>query len=127
MSAFGIVLSRDLLLAWRRPVNCWLPAAFFVVAVSLFPLGVGSEPQILRQIAGGIVWVCALLSALLGLGFLFDADFEDGSLEQMVLSGHSLAEISAAKCTVHWLLTGVPLIIAGPVAGLLLGLDAFPL
>lgn len=118
------VIFRDLLLAWRRPVNVWLPAVFFVVAVSLFPLGVGPEVQILRQIAGGVVWVCGLLATLLSLGFLFDGDFEDGSLEQMILSGHPLVLLAAAKCLVHWMLTGLPLIVVGPLLGLLLGLDA---
>jgi heme exporter protein B len=119
---FSTLVARDLQLAWRRPVNIWLPVVFFVVAASLFPLGVGPEPQILKQIAGGVIWVCALLAAMIGLGFLFESDLEDGSMEQMLLSTRSLAMLAAAKGFVHWMLTGLPLILVAPLLGLLFGL-----
>jgi heme exporter protein B len=119
MSMFSTMVRRDLLLAWRRPVNVWLPVAFFVVAASLFPLGVGPEAQILKHIGGGVVWVCALLAALMGLGSLFDSDFDDGTLEQMLISKHSMWMLAAAKCLVHWLLTGLSLIVTGPILGFL--------
>jgi heme exporter protein B len=99
-----------------------LPVVFFIVAASLFPLGVGPEPQMLRQMAPGVVWVCALLAAMLSLNTLYAADHADGSLEQMLLSSHSSVEIAAAKAFAHWLFTGVPLLIAAPLLGLLFGL-----
>ena len=93
---FRSIVARDLLLAARRRIDALLPIAFFVVAVSLFPLGVGPEPQTLRQIAPGVVWVCALLAAMLSLTQLYGLDHADGSLEQMLLSGESLWLIAAA-------------------------------
>ena len=118
-NGFIALAARDLRLAWRRPVDAWLAVVFFAVAASLFPLGVGPEPQTLRQIGGGVVWVCALLSTLLALNTLYTSDYNDGSLDQMLLSGHSLVLLAAAKALVHWLLTGLPLVVAGPVLGLM--------
>jgi len=119
MSGFVAIVQRDLRLAARRRIDALLPVAFFVVAASLFPLGVGPEPQVLRQIGPGIVWVCALLAAMLSLNNLFAGDHADGSLEQMLLSSHPAALIAGAKACAHWLLTGVPLILAAPLLGLL--------
>jgi heme exporter protein B len=116
---FMVVVHRDLRLAGRRPVEALLPVVFFVVAASLFPLGVGPETQVLRQIAPGVVWVCALLSAMLSLGSLYASDYADGSLEQMLLSGHPVALLAAAKGLAHWLVTGLPLVLVAPVLGLL--------
>lgn len=113
------VVRRDLRLASRRPVEALLPVVFFLVAASLFPLGVGPETEVLRQIAPGIVWVCALLSAMLSLGSLYGTDHADGSLEQMLLSGQSIVLLAAAKGLAHWLMTGVPLILVAPLLGLL--------
>lgn len=121
------VAARDFRLAWRRPVDTWLPIVFFGVAASLFPLGVGPEPQILRQIGPGIVWVCALLSTLIALNTLYAGDFSDGSLEQMLLSGQSLVVISLAKATAHWALTGLPLVIASPLFGLMFDMSSIGL
>lgn len=119
MNAFIAVLARDLRLAARRRIEALLPIAFFTVAVSLFPLGVGPEAQMLRQIAPGVVWVCALLAAMLSVTQLYAADHADGSLEQMLLCGESPVLIAAAKALAHWLLTGLPLIVVAPLFGLL--------
>lgn len=116
---FVAVLLRDLKLASRRRIDALLPLAFFLVALSLFPLGVGPEPQTLRTIAPGIVWVCALLASMLSVSQLFASDLADGSLEQMLLAPQPAVVLAAAKCTVHWLLTGLPLILATPLMGLL--------
>jgi heme exporter protein B len=123
-SGFMVVVRRDLRLASRRPVEALLPVVFFVVAASLFPLGVGPETEVLRQIAPGIVWVCALLSAMLSLGSLYGSDYADGSLEQMLLSGQPVALLAAAKCLAHWTLTGVPLILVAPLLGVLFDMRA---
>ena len=96
-SVFMLVAGRDLRLAGRRRFEALLPVVFFIVAASLFPLGVGPEPQVLRQIAPGVVWVCALLAAMLSLNTLFASDHQDGSLEQMLLSRHSTIMVAAGK------------------------------
>lgn len=123
-SAFTAVLARDLRLAARRRIEALLPIAFFTVAVSLFPLGVGPEAQMLRQIAPGVVWVCALLAAMLSVTQLYAADHADGSLEQMLLCGESPVLIAAAKALAHWTLTGLPLIVVAPLFGLLFDMNA---
>lgn len=120
---FLAVLLRDLKLASRRRIEALLPVVFFIVALSLFPLGVGPEPQMLRDIAPGIVWVCALLASMLSVGSLFAGDLADGSLEQMLLAPQPAIALAAAKSTVHWLLTGLPLIVATPLVGLLFGMS----
>lgn len=120
---FLAVVQRDLKLASRRRIDTLLPLAFFLVALSLFPLGVGPEPQTLRQIAPGIVWVCALLASMLSVSQLFAGDLVDGSLEQMLLAPQPAIALAAAKCTVHWLLTGLPLIVATPLVGVLFDLS----
>jgi heme exporter protein B len=122
--AFTTIVARDLRLAARRRVEALLPIAFFLVAVSLFPLGVGPEPQTLRQIAPGVVWVCALLAAMMSLTQLYGIDHADGSLEQMLLSGESLWMIAAAKALAHWIVTGAPLVLSAPLFGLLFDLSA---
>lgn len=116
---FATVLARDLRLAARRRVDALLPVAFFVVAVSLFPLGIGPEPQTLRQIAPGVVWVSALLAAMLSVPALYAADHADGSLDQMLLAGAGALPVALAKTAAHWLLTGLPLTIVAPLLGLL--------
>lgn len=120
---FGAVLLRDLRLASRRRIDALQPLAFFGVALAMFPLGVGPEPQMLREIAPGIVWVCALLASMLSVNALFAGDLADGSLEQMLLAPESPIALVAAKCCAHWLLTGLPLIVASPLVGLLFGLS----
>ncbi len=119
---FLALYARDLRLAWRRRVEAMLPVGFFVVAISLFPLGVGPEAQTLRQIAPGIVWVSALLASMLSMAGLYAVDHADGSLEQMLLSGSSATVIAAAKAAANWTVTGLPLVLAAPLIGLMLGM-----
>ena len=117
MRVFWAVLSRDLRLSLRHGADSLAAVLFFVVAASLFPLAIGPSPDTLGRIAPGIVWVCALLAALLPLDRLFGADLEDGSLDLLLLSGLPAFAIAAAKAAAHWLVTGVPLLLAaGPVA-----------
>jgi heme exporter protein B len=115
---------RDLLLARRRRVEALLPLGFFVVAAGLFPLGVGPEPQTLRTIGPGVVWVCALLAAMLSVTQLFTADHQDGSLEQMLLSPQPLLGIVLGKVLAQWLSTGLPLVVASPLIGVLFDMSA---
>lgn len=122
MSPMRAILARDLRLASRRPAEALLPVVFFVVAASLFPLGVGPEAATLRQIAPGIVWVCALLSSMLSLNTMYASDYADGSLEQMLVSQMSSVELAVAKGIAHWLMTGVPLLLVSPLLGLLFDL-----
>ena len=120
---FLAIYLRDLKLAMRRRIEAFLPIAFFIVAASLFPLGVGPEPQMLRTIGPGVVWVCALLAAMLSVSSLYAGDFADGSLEQLLLAGQSPVVVAAAKSAAHWTLTGAPLVVAAPLFGLLFDLD----
>ncbi|MEY4755854.1 MAG: heme exporter protein CcmB [Pseudomonadota bacterium] len=113
------VLRRDLQLASRRPVDALLPLVFFLVAGSLFPLGVGPEMETLRTIAPGIVWVCALLSSMLSLPAMYGGDHADGSLEQMLLSPQSAILLAGTKACAHWMLTGLPLVMVAPLFGLM--------
>ena len=124
MGVFTLIAARDLKLAGRRRFEALLPVVFFIVAASLFPLGVGPEAHVLRQIAPGVVWVCALLAAMLSLNTLFSSDHADGSLEQMLLSRHSTVFIAAGKALAHWILTGLPLILAAPVLGVLFDMQS---
>lgn len=119
MGVFAGLFLRELRLAGRRRTEVLLPLAFFTVAISLFPLGVGPEAQTLRQIAPGVVWVSALLAAMLSVSQLFAADLADGSLEQLLLADRSRLGIAGAKAAAHWVLTGLPLTIAAPIFGLM--------
>jgi heme exporter protein B len=123
MSAFLILVGRDLRLAFRQGGDAAMVIAFFVLTVVLFPFGVGPEPELLQRIAAGIVWVTALLAALLSLERLFQADYDDGSLEALALLPLPLEAQVLAKCLAHWLVTGLPLIIVAPLLALLLHLD----
>jgi heme exporter protein B len=118
------VVRRDLKLARRRQVEALLPLAFFVVAAGLFPIGVGPEPQTLRQIGAGVVWVCALLAAMLSVTQMFATDFADGSLEQMLLAPQPLVLLVAGKVLAQWLSSGLPLVVASPLIGLLFDMRA---
>jgi heme exporter protein B len=120
--AFVLLLRRDLTLAFRRRAEMINPLLFFVLVTALFPLGVGADPALLRSVAPGIIWVAALLAALLSLDGVFRSDFEDGSLEQFLLSAHPLSVLVLAKVIAHWLITGLPLLIVSPLLGLLLDL-----
>ncbi|MCU0968099.1 MAG: heme exporter protein CcmB [Rubrivivax sp.] len=120
---FLALLLRDLRLAARRRLDAALPLVFFVVAVSLFPLGVGPEPNTLRLIAPGVVWVCALLATMLSVGGIYAGDHADGSLDQMLLVPQPLAVVAAAKAFAHWCVHGLPLILVAPVLGLVFDLS----
>jgi len=124
MSAVAAVLQRDLRLAMRRKSEVLTAVFFFVVVASLFPLAIGPEPEMLRKIAPGILWVGALLASLLSLGRLFAADYQDGTLEQMALSPTPMPLLVAAKVLAHWLLSGLPLALLSPVLALQFDLDS---
>ena len=124
MRAFAIIVQRDLRIALRRKGDVLNVLVFFILVASLFPLGVGPEPEQLRAIAPGVVWVGALLAALLSLPRLFAADYADGTLEQMLAAPQPLAAVVLAKIAAHWLSTGLPLALAAPLIGLQYGLPA---
>jgi len=124
MNGFLPVLRRELRIALRRKGDALNVLVFFVVVASLFPLGVGPEPNQLRAMAAGVVWIGALLAALLSLPRLFAADYADGTLEQMLVSPQPLAAVVLAKIAAHWLLTGLPLALVAPLIGLQYGLPA---
>ena len=123
-AAWWAVLRRDLTLSARRLGELGNPVVFFAAVVSLFPLALGADTALLRQAGPGIVWVGALLATLLSLDGLFRADFEDGSLEQILLSPHPTSVLVLAKIVAHWLTTGVPLLLITPALGVLLQLSA---
>ncbi len=120
--AFLAVIRRDLILAFRKRAEIANPLFFFVLVVTLFPLGVGAKPNLLQAMAPGVIWVSALLAVLLSLESLFRSDFDDGSLEQLLLSAHPLTILVFAKVVAHWLVTGLPLILMAPLLALFLGL-----
>ena len=115
---FRAIVRRDLTLAMRRRSDVLTTLFFFVIVVSLFPLGIGPELNTLRLIAPGVVWVAALLASMLALERLFAADFEDGTLEQMLMTPQPLFLLVLGKVTAHWLVTGVPLVLMAPLLGL---------
>lgn len=121
LAAAGTVLRRDLVLAFRRPGEWLQPLAFFAIVAMLFPLALNPEESLLRQIAPAALWMGLLLASMLALDFLFREDGRDGTLEQFALSGQPFSALLFAKTTTHWLLTGLPLAIAGPVAALSMG------
>jgi len=123
-SSFAALVVRDLRLALRQAGDVLTVLAFFVLASVLFPLGVGPEPQMLARIAAGVVWVAALLAAMLSMERLFQTDYEDGALELMVGAPFPLELAVLAKALAHWLTTGLPLILVAPLMGLFLNLDA---
>ena len=123
MALLLAVAHRDWLLARRRRVEALLPLGFFIVAAGLFPIGVGPEPQTLRQIAPGVVWVCALLAAMLSVTQMFASDLQDGSLEQMLLAPGPLLALVSGKVLAHWLSSGLPLVVAAPLIGVLFGMQ----
>ena len=117
------IIARDLLLVMRRKSEVLTALFFFVVVTSLFPLGIGADPTLLRKIAPGVIWVAALLSTLLGLHRMFAADYQDGTLEQLVLSPQPLVLLVAGKIIAHWLVCGLPLVILAPIIGIQFDLD----
>ena len=122
MRPFSLIVRRELRLALRRKGDALNVLVFFMVVASLFPLGVGPEPNQLRVMGGGVAWIAALLAAVLSLPRLFAADYADGTLEQMLVSPQPLAVIVLAKIAAHWLLSGLPLALVAPLIGLQYGL-----
>ena len=118
MRTLAYIVARDVLLALRRRADVATTLFFFVIVASLFPLGVGPEPKLLRAMAPGILWVAALLASMLSLGRLFDADYADGSLEQLVLAPEPLTLVVIGKVMAHWLVSGLPLVLISPVIAL---------
>ena len=118
------IVWRDLMLAWRRRADMLSTVFFFVIVVSLFPLGIGPETELLRQIAPGVVWVAALLASMLSLGRLFSNDYHDGTLEQLLLTPQPLYLVVLGKTLAHWIVAEVPLVLIAPLVGLQFGLSA---
>ena len=121
-AGFSWAFRRDMRIAWRHPGETLLVIAFFVFVASLFPLGIGADPELLRRIAPGVIWVCAVLAAFLSLPGMFATDFTDGSLEQMALSPHPMPGWVSGKIAAHWVASGVPVIALAPLIGLQYGL-----
>lgn len=121
-TAFTALLRRDFLLAYRRRAELLQPLVFLLVVVTLFPLGVGPSLGLLANIAPGVIWIAALLATVLSLDSLFRSDFEDGTLEQMVLSGQSLALIALARTVAHWLVAGLPIVLLSPLLAMWMNL-----
>ena len=124
MSRFALIVARDLRLALRRGADSTMVVTFFILIAVLFPLGVGPDTAILARISPGVIWVTALLASMLSLERLFQADFEDGSLDLLVLGSLPLEAVVLAKSLAHWLTTGMLLIVAAPVLALLLNMSA---
>jgi heme exporter protein B len=117
------IIRRDLLLAWRRRSDVATAVLFFVIVVSLFPLGIGPEPNQLRAIAPGVIWVAALLASMLSLARLFESDHADGALDHMLLAATPLGAIVMVRVLAHWLVAGFPLVVLSPVLALQFDLD----
>ncbi|MFN3398542.1 MAG: heme exporter protein CcmB [Sulfurimicrobium sp.] len=120
----NVVLRRELILAMRRRGDVLTVLFFFVIVASLFPLGVGPDPKLLRLMGGGVVWVSALLAAMLSLGRLFASDYADGTLEQLILTPTPPVVWITGKILAHWLVSGVPLILMAPILGVQFGLSS---
>lgn len=123
-AAFRLTLTRDLLIAFKRKNDILNPFMFFVIVVSLFPLAISPEPSKLAEISAGVVWIAVLLSTMLSMDSLFRADFEDGSLEMLLLSPHPLFFLVLAKNLSHWLVSGLPVVLASPLLGYMLNLPS---
>src|ERR1017187_7710167 len=120
--AFRLLLHRELALSFRRPDQLLQPLVFFLIVTTLFPLGLSVKLSLLRDMAPGVLWVAALLSSLLSLDALFKSDADDGTLEQLALSGQGLTVIVVAKTLAHWLVSGAALVLGSPVVGTGLGI-----
>ena len=117
------VIRRDLLLAWRRRSDVATTVLFFVIVVSLFPLGIGPEPNLLRAVGPGVIWVAALLACMLSLARMFESDHADGTLDGMLLAAVPLGAVVIARVFAHWLVSGLPLVVLAPVLALQFDLD----
>ena len=123
MTVLAAIIKRDVKLAFRRRSELMNPLLFLVMVITLFPLGMGPDPERLREIAPAVVWIAALLAAMMSLSHLMRDDFDDGSLELIMVSGASPAMIALAKVAAHWLTTGLPIALLAPILALLYGLD----
>jgi len=123
ITAVRSVFKRDMTVAFRRSTDVLTPLVFFAIVISLFPLGVGPEPNTLRTMAPGVLWVAALLATMLSLGRLFTNDYLDGTLEQLALAPHPLSVLVLAKVLAHWALTGLPLVVISPLLAIQLFLE----
>ncbi|MCC7168071.1 MAG: heme exporter protein CcmB [Rhodospirillales bacterium] len=123
MNRFLLMLHRELRLALRQGSDSLMVVAFFVLAVVIFPFGVGPEPNVLERVSAGVLWVNALLASMLSLDRLYQGDYEDGSLELLVLTPTALELLVAAKVAAHWLTTGLPLLLAAPLLAILLNMN----
>lgn len=123
MNIIVALIGRELRLSMRQGMDSLMAVVFFVIAVVLFPLGVGPEPNMLARMASGTIWVAALLAAMLSMERLFQADYEDGSLELLALEPIALEFVVVAKVAAHWLTTGLPLLAASPLLAVLMNLD----
>ncbi len=124
MTGFAVLVLRDLRLVWRRPGDVAVVLAFFVVATTLFPLGIGPETNLLARLAAGVLWCAALFASLLSLDRLFASDYDDGVLDLLLLAPWPLELAALAKCAAHWIVTGLPLAVLAPLLGVAFGLDA---
>ena len=124
MNCIKTIIGRDLSLVMRQGSDTFVVLIFFVVTVTLFPLGVGPDPLILQNLASGIVWIGALLAAMLSLDRLFQLDYDDGSLELLILSPYPLELVVLCKCLVHWLPTGLPIMLMSPLLALMLNMKS---
>src|SRR5450631_2983144 len=122
--AMMLIMHRELRLSFRRPEQLLQPLVFFLIVTTLFPLGLSVQLSLLRDMAPGVLWVAALLSSLLSLDSLFRSDADDGTLEQLALSGQSLTTIVVAKTIAHWLVTGLALVVVSPIVGTALGIPS---
>ena len=123
-AAFRATLARDLLIAYKRKNDIVNPFMFFLIVATLFPIGISPDPQRLGEIAAGVLWISALLAAMLSMDNLYRADYEDGSLEQLLLSPHPLYFMVLAKNISHWLVSGLPVVLASPLIAYMLNLSA---
>lgn len=124
MTMLFALFRRDFILAIRQGADAAMVVGFFILSSILFPLGIGAEPDLLKQIAPGVVWACALFAAMLSLDRLFQADYEDGSLDLMHLSPLPLESVVLVKALVHWATTGLPLIAISPLIAILFGMES---
>jgi heme exporter protein B len=124
LEAFWLVARRDLRLSFRRPEQLLQPLVFFLIVTTLFPLGLNLQLSLLRDMSPGVLWVAALLSSLLSLDALFKSDADDGTLEQLALSGQGLALIVTAKTCAHWLVTGAALVLVAPLVAIALNIPS---
>jgi heme exporter protein B len=122
LAAFNLMVRRELCLSFRRPEQLLQPLVFFLIVTMLFPLGLSLQLSLLRDMAPGVLWVAALLSSLLSLDGLFKSDADDGTLEQLALSGQGLTLIVVAKTLAHWLVSGAALVVVSPLVGTALGI-----